>query len=133
MNPIVNTILAPILSIIDKAVPDRAEATRLKSEIEQTVLQNESKMLDAMSSVAQSDSKSESWLTRNARPLVVFNMLAFLNIFIVTMLFDSDLATQMAEAMATVPNMVWAMIAGGVGLYPIMRGVEKIKGVAGHR
>lgn len=49
---VVSGILGPIFKIVDKAVPDATEANRIKGEIEKTVLENQSKLMDTMREIA---------------------------------------------------------------------------------
>lgn len=118
-------VAGPVLDIIDKAVPDRTKANELKSKIQQTILENEASLLEAAAKVAQADSQSESWLTRNARPLTVINMLAIFNVLVIVGVFDPDYAAKIIEALAQVPNALWALIGGGIGVYQVARGVDK--------
>lgn len=122
---ILREALGPVLDIVDKVVPDRNQAERIKGEIKTLSIENDGKALDASTGTAQADAKSDGWLTRNARPLTVFNMLAIMNVIVGTALVNPDLADRMVNALATVPNMVWGMIAGGVGVYQLVRSADK--------
>jgi hypothetical protein len=95
---IANILIGPILSIIDKAVPDKTAAAKMKGEIEQIVLQNEAAMLEAASAVAMADAKSEGWMTRNARPLTVINMLVIANVIVVAGVINPDSGASSAAA-----------------------------------
>jgi hypothetical protein len=125
---IANILIGPILSIIDKAVPDKTAAAKMKGEIEQIVLQNEAAMLEAASAVAMADAKSEGWMTRNARPLTVINMLVIANVIVVAGVINPDYAARVAEALSAVPGALWGLIGGGIGLYQFMRPVSQMLG-----
>lgn len=123
---ITTILIGPILSIIDKAIPDKTEAAKMKAAIEQTILQNEASMLEAASAVAMADAKSEGWLTKNARPLTVVNMLVIANVIIAVGIFDPAYAERIANSLAAVPATLWGLIGGGIGLYQFMRPVSQL-------
>lgn len=59
----VTTLLNPILSIINKIVPDTDKQAQINKEITEVVV-----------GLASAESKSESWLTRTWRPWLMFTM-----------------------------------------------------------
>lgn len=120
-----NAILGPIFRIIDKAVPDKTAAAEHKAEIEKLVLENEAAFVEHASKTAQADAKSESWLTRSARPLTVVNMLVVLNVLLVLSVFSPAYAATVIAAIANVPNAVWGLIGGGIGLYQFTRPISQ--------
>lgn len=68
---LIETILGPILKIIDKAVPDATEANRLKAEIEKTVLENKAELLKTMREIAVAEIQG-NWFQSSWRPLLSY-------------------------------------------------------------
>jgi len=56
---------------VDKAVPDRAEAERLKAEITLSAMAEGRAELDGAVSIITAEAGGESWLQRNWRPLLM--------------------------------------------------------------
>lgn len=71
---ILETILGPILDIIDKAVPDKTEANRLKAEIEKTVLENKAELLKTMKEIAVAEING-NWFQSSWRPLLSYTFI----------------------------------------------------------
>lgn len=70
------TALIPVISgligkAIDKAVPDKDEALRLKSEITIAAMSYDQKELEGAVSIINAEASGESWLQRNWRPLLM--------------------------------------------------------------
>lgn len=83
MNSILTSILSPILSIIDKAVPDKTEANRLKAEIEKAVLDNEAKLTETMKEIAVAEIQG-NWFQSSWRPLFSYALIfMFLWIYVI--------------------------------------------------
>jgi len=74
MNALLQTILGPILSIIDKAVPDRTEANRLKAEIEKAVIENQAELQKTMRDIAVAEI-SGNWFQSSWRPLLSYTFI----------------------------------------------------------
>lgn len=125
------SLLGPIFRIIDKAVPDRAAAAQHKAEIEKLLIESEAALIEHAAEVAAADAKSEGWLTRNARPLTVVNMLVILNALVILGVFSPAYAALVIAAIAEVPAAVWGLIGGGIGLYqftrPISQAIQSVK------
>jgi hypothetical protein len=56
---------------IDKAVPDKDEAERLKSQITMEAMKSDGAELQAATSIILAEANGESWLQRNWRPLLM--------------------------------------------------------------
>lgn len=74
MNQFLSAILSPVLSIIDKAIPDRTEANRLKAEIEKTVLENQAELGRTMREIAVAE-VSGNWFQSSWRPLLSYTFI----------------------------------------------------------
>ena len=58
-------------TVIDKAIPDKGEAAKLKADITLAVLDKSNKELEQASSIIVAEAQGHSWLQRNWRPLVM--------------------------------------------------------------
>lgn len=114
----VGRLLGGIFGVIDKAVPDRDLAAKLKSEIEQSVLTFQTALLNAATSIIVSEAKGESWLQRNWRPLT---MVTFVSLIVAKWLGWT--APGITEAMEI---KLLDIVEIGLGGYVIGRSAEKI-------
>ncbi len=110
-------ITALIGKAIDKAVPDKNEAERLKAEITmQAMKQNDAELQGAIS-IITAEATGESWLQRNWRPITA---LTFVGLVVAHWLgFTAPNLEQ--ETIIKLLNIVQIMIGG----YVISRGAEK--------
>ena len=120
--PIIGTIVNKVSDIIDQAVEDKDLANKIKSQIQLTILTKEydqiAKELEARRDIIVAEAKSESWLTRNWRPIT---MLVFVGLITADWLGF------------TVPNLtpelkmkLFDIIQIGLGGYVVGRSLEKI-------
>jgi len=56
---------------IDKAIPDRDEAERLKAEVTLSVLKQNNAELEGAVKIITAEAQGESWLQRNWRPMLM--------------------------------------------------------------
>ena len=68
---LIPAITSIISSVIDKAVPDKAQAESLKAELTLQVLKINEQELKAASSIIMAEAQGESWLQRNWRPCLM--------------------------------------------------------------
>lgn len=128
----IGTAIGAVSDILGKFIPDPAVAEKAKSEISTALIQQQDQLFASAAQVAAADDKSESWLTRNARPVTVFWCLFLITwLAIIAPLFGKDVATATTEALAGVPGYLWALLSAGIGAYPLLRSVEKMQGAAG--
>ena len=57
--------------VIDRAIPDKAEADRVKADVTLAMLQEGRAELDGAVSIITAEANGESWLQRNWRPLLM--------------------------------------------------------------
>jgi hypothetical protein len=97
----------------------RRKLLELQSGLYQKALEADAEIVKAQASVVQAEAQSESWLTRNWRPLtmLVFTFIVFFN-HVISPLFALprlELTTQM-----------WDLLTVGIGGYVAGRSLEKI-------
>jgi hypothetical protein len=113
---VLNILLPSLTRILDKLIPDADARARAQEEITKAILDNHAALLQAMQAVMVSDGRSESWLTRNMRPIVVaWSLLVITWIGGVAPIFG--LAEPTIAALSKVPSELWTLMTGGIGLY----------------
>lgn len=118
-----SAITGPLFGVIDKAVTDKDEANRLKSEIQSQLIESQDSLLKAQMQIILAEAQGESWLQRNWRPLLM--------IVIVAVIANNYLLAPYLGAMFGVglhldlPERLWDLMTLGVGGYVAGRTVEK--------
>ena len=82
------SILGPITGIINKVVPDRAEATRLNAEIQRMLIENEGGVQNTIREIAVKEA-SGNWFQSSWRPLISYLLIyMWLHNILLVDLFD---------------------------------------------
>jgi len=120
--PIIGTVLDKVFGVVDKAIPDKDLATKLKSELQTNLLLKEydliTKELEGKSNIIIAEAKSDSWLARSWRPIT---MLTFVSLITADWLgfTASNLTPEMKLKL-------YDIIQLGLGGYVIGRSAEKV-------
>jgi len=119
--PVVGKILDKVIGVIDKAVPDKDLAEKLKQEISLTVMgmnhQELMATIAAQRDIIMAEANSESWLTRSWRPIT---MLGFL-----FLLFLTWFGIKPEYITESVLVEVFTLLKYGLGGYIVGRSIEK--------
>lgn len=118
-------ILPGIFTTVDKAIPDKDLAAKLKGDIQLAVLSTDAQALQEQAGIVTAEAKGESWLQRNWRPLtmLVFVFIVFNNYILAPYL--ALVNTAWSLKLDTPPDL-WALIKIGMGGYIVGRSGEKI-------
>jgi hypothetical protein len=120
--PIVGTVLDKVLGVVDKAIPDKDLAVKIKSEIQTEILTKEyDRILTELQSkkdIIVAEAKSESWVTRNWRPITMLTFVA-----LITADWLGFTAPNLTEALKL---KLFDIIQLGLGGYVIGRSAEKV-------
>ena len=115
---LIPAIASLIGNVIDKAVPDRDEAEKLKAQITLEAMKADNAELKAATDIILAEAKGESWLQRNWRPVTA---LTFVALVVAHWLgFTAPNITQ--ETLSGLLDIIQVMIGG----YTISRGGEKM-------
>jgi len=87
-------------------------------ELEGKRMELEGQLIQAKSAVIIAETKSQSWITRNWRPIV---MLTFATEIVLISTGKMDVASLQA-----IPEQMWSLLTLGIGGYMTLRSVEKI-------
>lgn len=104
--------------VVDKAIPDKTEAERLKAELTRQLLELNADELKASSSIILAEVQGGSWLQRNWRPM----LMVWFAILVGAYWFGYTPENLTPEAIEGLFNLVQI----GVGGYVVGRSGEKI-------
>lgn len=136
--PIIETLIGPIASIIDKVIPDKEARAKAKLELLALEGTHELKQIEARLSAILGEARSADPWTSRARPSFLYVMYAMilwaLPIGLLS-LFVPDIATRIAGAMTAylrgLPDELYALFGTGYLGYTAARQWGKIRGVEG--
>lgn len=120
LSAVLGLIGGPVAKIIDKAVPDRSLAERIKAELQKQALEQDSELVRAASAIITAEARGDSWLQRSWRPIT---MLSFLGLLWAYWL---GLAPGYVVNNPDVVKEVFSMLQIGIGGYIAGRSGEKI-------
>lgn len=136
MNPLsfltgkVSDVITAVGGVLDKVTTTDAERLdaknqlfKLHSDLTLGLAEADTKIAEAQSKVLIAEATSESWLTRNWRPIL---MLTFTGI----LLHNYVLAPIFGLPSTDMPSDLWQVIKIGVGGYIASRGVENVASYA---
>lgn len=116
---LIDTVLSPVLEVINKLVPDSDLKTKLQAELSSKLIDLQSLETQKASDVVIAEAKGESWLQRNWRPI---SMLFFL-VLIGSYWFG--LAPVYISSNPDVVTKLFGVFQIGLGGYVVGRSVEK--------
>ena len=109
---------------VDKVVDSKEEKEKIKAKIQEQALAGEMKELSTAADIILAESKSESWIARSWRPLLM--MIAIL------IIANNYLFVPYANAffnfgiVLEFPDALWTLLTIGVGGYTLGRSSEKV-------
>jgi hypothetical protein len=136
--PILDSLIAPIASILDKVIPDKAARERAKLELLQLQGTQEMRLIEARLSAIVAEAQSPDPWTSRARPSFLYVMYALI-LFAVPMGVISAFSPSAAAAVSTgitaylrgLPDELYALFGTGYLGYTAARQWGKVKGVEG--
>ncbi|MXP27367.1 hypothetical protein GRI58_00850 [Porphyrobacter algicida] len=134
--PVLESLIGPIASIIDKIIPDKAAREKAKLELLQLQGSQEMQLIEARLSAIVAEAKSTDPWTSRARPsfLYVIYVLILLSVPMgVIAAFDptkaSAIGAGMTAYLSALPDSLYALFGTGYLGYTAARQIGKIKGV----
>lgn len=132
---ILETLIGPITSIIDKVLPDPEARAQAKLELARMQGSHELELLEARLSAIISEAQSKDPWTSRARPSFLYVMYALI-LWALPMgalaAFDPAIAraigTGMTEYLAALPEPLYALFGTGYLGYTVVRQWGKVKG-----
>lgn len=125
--PIVGKVIEGIISLVDKVVPDTAEANRIKSEITKLAYSQDHdkfiKLIEEQTKIILAEAQG-SWIQRNWRPLLMMVIVVIIAnnyvFFPYAKLFFPN-----SVVILELPEPLWNLMNIGVGGYVVGRTAEK--------
>lgn len=121
----VSNIIQPVVDLVDNLHTSDEEKLELKNKLVELenamhtkILEYETKLLDAQSNIIQTEAKSDSWLTKTWRPLMMVFFAALLGMY----WFD---VTPTNLTQDTIDNL-FGLLKIGIGGYIISRSAQDI-------
>lgn len=123
---LVKDILGGVGGLIGKFIKDpnqalqaQIELAKIESDAQQKADDVDARFAEAQAAVLQAEAKSESWLTRNWRPLVMLDFASIITYqYVVVPVFH-------LTPVPLAPEM-WSLLQVGISGYLIGRSVEKV-------
>ncbi len=133
--PLIDSLIGPIASIIDKVIPDKDARAKAKLELIALEGTQELKAIEARLSAIVAEAQSADPWTSRARPSFLYVMYALI-LFSVPMgviaAFDAraahDIGTGMTRYLAALPDALYALFGTGYLGYTAARQWGKVKG-----
>ena len=125
-------VLSPILGdVVKRVLPeDKDKRAEIERELNMAVLNNASSIEQAASSIVLAEAKSESWLAKSWRPilmLVITAIVAWNFLFAPLIeLFEQLFTGNMIPLTIDLPDQLWSLLMIGVGGYVGGRSLEKV-------
>ena len=134
--PLLDSLIGPIASIIDKVIPDKAAREKAKLELIQLEGSQELKRLEAQMSAIVAEAQSADPWTSRARPSFLYVMYAII-LFAIPMgvlsAFDPEAAANIGAGMTGylrgLPDELYALFGTGYLGYTAARQWGKAKGI----
>ena len=136
--PIFDSLLQPILSILDKVIPDKAARERATLELLQLQGTQEMQLIEARLSAIVAEAQSPDPWTSRARPSFLYVMYALILFSVpigMVAAFDPTTARAIGAGMtgylSSLPDALYALFGTGYLGYTAARQWGKVKGVEG--
>ncbi|MEP5937457.1 MAG: holin family protein [Erythrobacter sp.] len=133
---ILESLIGPIASIIDKIIPDKQAAAKAKLELIQMESSHELKQIEARLSAIVAEANSTDPWTSRARPsflYVIYTLILWAVPMGILAAFSpataSDIATGMNAYLSGLPEPLYALFGTGYLGYTAARQWGKVKGV----
>ncbi|MEP0070030.1 3TM-type holin [Pyruvatibacter sp.] len=123
LSAVLSFLGGPVASIIDKAVPDRELATRLKHELQVAAISQESALAKSAGEIVAAEARSDHPLAAQWRPILMLSITAILlNNYLIAPYAQAIFG---ASVTLELPEPLWTLLTVGVGGYVMGRSAEK--------
>jgi hypothetical protein len=132
MLPIITALLPVISSVLDRVIPDTAEAAKAKAEMEMRLIESANQAALAQVEVNKAEAASGSVFVGGWRPFIGWvcgAALAYQFIVAPLALWGCQIAGLSVPPPPSLDGMLWELIFGMLG-FGGLRTVEKLKGVS---
>jgi|TARA_Y100000813_G_scaffold87056_1_gene61780 hypothetical protein len=117
--------LAPIVGdIVKEAIPDPDKKRDAENKVRLALLENSKQLEASASQIVLAEAKSESWIARSWRPILMLNITAIVSVNY--LIFPLIEVTTGHKMMIPLPDELWTLLTVGVGGYVLGRSGEKV-------
>ena len=117
--------IIPLLTpILERLIPDQTARAKAQDEIAQALIANQTALATTSAQVMAADSASESWLTRNVRPITALWGLVAMSVVILEAMTGSSMNA--VNALKAVPSDLWNLVLVLNGGYLVAKTAENI-------
>lgn len=131
LNMVTGLMNGPINKALDAFVKDQELKRKLESELQGKLAEHLGKSAELEQAIVLAEIKSEHWLTRSWRPILMLTLLGFV-VFVglVIPLLDAVMGAPVAfnPRWQTLPPQFWDFLSIGIGGYIGGRTLEKVAG-----
>ena len=131
LNVVTGLMSGPISKVLDAYIKDTELRRKLQADLEVNLTNHLGKSLELEQTVVLEEVRSEHWLTRSWRPILMLSLLGFL-VFVGIVLPLADLVAGYSlpfnPRWQALPPQFWDFLSIGVGGYIGGRSLEKIAG-----
>lgn len=124
-------VSGPLAKVLDAYIKDVELRRRLEAELGQLLMTHMGKALEQQGAIVLAEAKSEHWLTRSWRPLLMLALLAIVLFFGIGLPLADGLAGRtiaFTPRWNDIPPQMWDFLMIGMGGYIGGRSLEKIAG-----
>jgi len=116
-------IISEGLKIVNKFVPDKEQAAKLQAELSSEFMKYESKFVSYQRDIIVAEARSESYLARNWRPMM---MLSFVGVVVNNFMIAPYLKMfGVPYIIMEIPPDMWDLLKLGISGYIVGRSAEK--------
>jgi Holin of 3TMs, for gene-transfer release len=131
LNMVTGLMAGPVSKVLDAVIKDQELRRKLESELQTRLSEHLGKAQELEQAIVLAEIKSEHWLTRSWRPVLMLTLLAFV-VFVglVLPLLDALWGAPVAfnPRWQALPPQFWDFLSIGVGGYIGGRTLEKVAG-----
>lgn len=116
-------------TVVDKAVPDKDEANKLKADLLKQVNDYTSDVMKAQRDVIIAEASGQSAAQRNWRPHLMYFLMSLIgfNVIVVPMVNVAfGVTIPVIDAWSSITDQAWTLLQIGMGGYIVGRSAEKI-------
>lgn len=121
------SVVDKVVGVVDKFVPDTDKANELKAEIENALIDAQAQMEVELTKRHATDMSSDSWLSKNIRPLI----LVFLTVSTIALIYLTIFILDESKVALIQPwqGLLTVLLTTAYAFYFGSRGIEKVQSI----
>ena len=121
------SVVDNVVGVVDKFVPDTNKANELKSEVKKAFIEAQPKLEAELTKRHSTDMQSDSWLSKNIRPMI----LIFLTVSTVVLIYLTIFTLPESKVALIQPwmGLLTVLLTTAYAFYFGSRGYEKVQSI----